>query len=172
MMQMLAAGGLPVVTDGERTPDEDNPRGYYEWERIKGLPKEPKLIAEAEGKVVKVISQLLFALPPTHSYQIIFMQRALPEVIASQAGMIKRRGTAAPVVGEAVMMTALRAHLAQVDIWLNQHPTIPIHRVEHRQLMADPHGTAESIQKFLNVALDLEAMAQQVDNRLYRNRSV
>lgn len=35
MMQMLQAGGVPLLTDGERTPDEDNPEGYLEWEPIK-----------------------------------------------------------------------------------------------------------------------------------------
>ena len=93
MMQMLSAGGLSVVTDGERQADADNPRGYFEWERIKLLPKRPDCIAEAEGKVVKVISQLLFALPPGREYRVIFMQRPLPEVVASQAEMIRRRGT-------------------------------------------------------------------------------
>jgi hypothetical protein len=93
MMQMLAAGGMSVVTDGERQADADNPRGYFEWERIKLLPKRPDCIAEGEGKVVKVISQLLFALPPGREYRVIFMQRPLPEVVASQAEMIRRRGT-------------------------------------------------------------------------------
>src|SRR3954467_14439576 len=73
MMQMLAAGGLAPLSDGERKADTDNPRGYLEWERIKQLPKEPSLIAEAEGKVVKVISQLLLALPDGHEYRVIFM---------------------------------------------------------------------------------------------------
>ena len=81
MMQMLAAGGLPILSDGERKADTDNPRGYLEWERIKQLPKEPALIAEAEGKVVKVISQLLLSLPDGHEYRVVFMQRPLPEVL-------------------------------------------------------------------------------------------
>jgi hypothetical protein len=93
MMQMLAAGGMPILSDGERQADVDNPRGYYEWERIKLLPKQPDCIAEAEGKVVKVISQLLFVLPDGRDYRIVFMQRPLPEVVASQAEMIRRRGT-------------------------------------------------------------------------------
>src|SRR5215475_10385621 len=84
MMQMLTAGGMSAVSDGERVADTDNPRGYLEWERIKQLPKEPGIIAEGEGKVVKVISQLLLALPAGHEYKVIFMQRALPEVMASQ----------------------------------------------------------------------------------------
>ena len=53
MMQMLAAGGMPVLSDGERQADTDNPKGYFEWERIKRLPKDPACIVEAEGKVVK-----------------------------------------------------------------------------------------------------------------------
>ena len=92
MMQMLAAGGLPVLSDGERKADTDNPRGYLEWERIKQLPKEPSLIAEAEGKVVKVISQLLLSLPDGHEYRVVFMQRPLPEVLKSQDEMLRRRG--------------------------------------------------------------------------------
>jgi hypothetical protein len=93
MMQMLAAGGMPVLSDGERKADTDNPRGYLEWERIKQLPKEPALIGEAEGKVVKVISQLLLSLPDEHEYRVIFMQRPLPEVLKSQDEMLRRRGT-------------------------------------------------------------------------------
>jgi len=92
-MQMLAAGGMPVLTDGERKADADNPRGYFEWERIKFLPQQPDCIQEAEGKVVKVISHLLFALPTGRNYRMIFMQRPLSEVVASQAEMIRRRGT-------------------------------------------------------------------------------
>src|SRR5260370_8303650 len=84
MMQMLDAGGLPVLSDGERRADTDNPKGYLEWERIKQLPKDPSLIAEAEGKVVKVISQLILSLPSDHEYRIVFMQRPLPEVLTSQ----------------------------------------------------------------------------------------
>src|SRR5579885_3750093 len=90
MMQMLVAGGMSALTDGERKPDDDNPRGYYEWERIKLLPREPELIAEAEGKVAKVISQLLMSLPSGRDYRVVFMERALPEVVASQAEMIRR----------------------------------------------------------------------------------
>jgi hypothetical protein len=94
MMQMLAAGGMPVLSDGERRADTDNPRGCLEWERIKQLPKDPACIAEAEGKVVKVISQLLLSLPPGHDYRIVFMQRPLPEILKSQDEMLRRRGTA------------------------------------------------------------------------------
>ncbi len=84
MMQMLAAGGMPLLTDWERKPDADNPRGYCEWEPVKLLPKQPERIDEAEGKAVKVITQLLMSLPEGRDYRVIFMERPLPEVLASQ----------------------------------------------------------------------------------------
>src|SRR5579863_3590302 len=93
MMQMLVAGGMSALSDGERLADSDNPRGYLEWERIKQLPNDPGCIAEAEGKVVKAISKLLLSLPADHEYRIVFMERPLPEVLASQDQMLKRRGT-------------------------------------------------------------------------------
>jgi hypothetical protein len=89
MMQMLVAGGMTPLSDGERVADIDNPRGYLEWERIKTLPNDPGCIAEAEGKVVKVISRLLLSLPAGRDYRVIFMQRPLPEVLASQDQMMR-----------------------------------------------------------------------------------
>ena len=96
MMQMLNAGGMSMLTDYERKADVDNPKGYCEWEPAKLLPKEPHRIAEAEGKVVKVISQLLLSIPGQHKYKVIFMERPLPEVLASQDEMLRRRGTFNP----------------------------------------------------------------------------
>jgi hypothetical protein len=171
MMQMLAAGGLPALSDGERQADTDNPRGYFEWERIKLLPQQPDCIIEAEGKVVKVISQLLFALPAGREYRIIFMQRPLAEVVASQAEMIRRRGTTGAALPPAALIAGLGAHLNQVNAWLKDKSNISVHRVEHRDVLREPLRTAESIQQFLNSPLDVVAMSQQVDPSLYRQRS-
>jgi len=171
MMQMLVAGGLPAVTDGERKPDDDNPRGYYEWERIKLLPQQPHLIAEAEDKVVKVISQLLFALPAGRHYQIVFMERPLPEVIASQAEMIRRRGTSGAALPPAALIAGLSAHLNQVNAWLKSRPNIPVCRVGYHEVLHQPLRASENIQGFLGCTLDLGAMARQVDSSLYRQRS-
>ncbi len=171
MMQMLSAGGLPALTDGERQADSDNPRGYFEWEQIKLLPKQPNCIAEAEGKVVKVISQLLFALPAGREYRIIFMQRPLPEVVASQAEMIRRRGTTGAPLPPSALIAGLTAHLNQVNAWLKDKSSISIHRVEHQDVLREPLRTAESIQQFLQLPLDVAAMSEQVDSSLYRQRS-
>jgi hypothetical protein len=171
MMQMLAAGGMPVLTDGERQADPDNPRGYFEWERIKLLPREPNCIAEAEGKVVKVISQLLFALPAGREYRIVFMQRPLEEVVASQAEMIRRRGTTGAALAPAALIAGLGAHLNQVNAWLRDKANISVCRVEHQEVLREPLRVSKSIQQFLSCPLEVAAMSQQIDASLYRQRS-
>jgi LPS sulfotransferase NodH len=173
MMQMLAAGGMPVLSDGERAADADNPRGYFEWERIKLLPQQPACIAEAEAKVVKVISQLLFALPLGRQYRIIFMERPLAEVVASQAEMIRRRGTSGPKLADTALLAALQAHLNQVNAWLNNKNKtgLPVCRVQYHEVLADARPVCKKIQGFLGHSLQLDAMAGQIDSSLYRQRS-
>jgi len=171
MMQMLAAGGVPVLTDGQRTADDDNPRGYYEWERIKQLPQDPGCVAEAEGKAVKVISQLLFALPAGRDYRIIFMERPLAEVVASQAEMIRRRGTSGAALNESALIAALQAHLNQVNTWLRSRPAIVLCRVGYHQVLGDPRSASETVQQHLQRTLDLDSMVQPVNPSLYRCRS-
>jgi hypothetical protein len=170
MMQMLAAGGMPILSDGDRRADVDNPRGYLEWERIKQLPKDPACIAEAEGKAVKVISQLLLSLPADHEYRVIFMQRPLPEVMASQDEMLRRRGTFDPNGDNSVVARAFQDHVYKVDVWLNSKPNVKVSRVQYHDVLRTPNETAESVTKFLQVPLDGEAMARQVDETLYRQR--
>ncbi len=170
MMQMLAAGGMPVLSDGERQADADNPRGYLEWEHIKLLPQQPDCIEEAAGKAVKIISQLLFALPPGREYRVIFMQRPLAEVVASQAEMIRRRGTAGASLPSEALIAGLRAHLSQVNAWLTDKGTISVLRVEHNEVLREPARIAESVQQFLDLALDVNAMSRQIDMSLYRQR--
>jgi len=170
MMQMLAAGGMPVLSDGERKADTDNPKGYLEWERIKQLPKEPALIAEAEGKAVKVISQLVLSLPLDHEYRILFMQRPLPEVMASQDEMLHRRGTFDAGVDASAITRAFRDHLYDVHTWLNGKPNLSVLRLNYHQVLREPRAAAEAVVKFLGLPLDVEAMSRQVDQALYRQR--
>jgi hypothetical protein len=170
MMQMLSAGGMPVLSDGERKADTDNPKGYVEWERIKQLPKDPILIAEAENKAVKVISQLLLSLPPAHEYRIIFMQRPLPEVLKSQDEMLRRRGNADAIGDSSPIEEAFQRHLMETSQWMARQSNMQVLRVHYHRLLREPKPVAEEVAKFLRMGLDLEAMAQQVDGSLYRNR--
>ncbi len=170
MMQMLDAGGLPVLSDGERQADTDNPKGYLEWERIKQLPKDPSLIAEAEGKVVKVISQLILSLPSDHEYRIVFMQRPLPEVLKSQDEMLRRRGSVDSNPDTSAIEEAFQRHLIEVNKWLSGKANMQVARVHYHRVLREPKAVAEEVAAFLQVPLDIEAMVRQVDGSLYRNR--
>jgi len=170
MMQMLAAGGLQVLSDGQRKADADNPKGYLEWDRIKQLPGDPGIMAEAEGKVVKVISQLLLSLPEGHEYRVIFMQRPLPEVMTSQEEMLRRRGTCDAAADTSPIELLFQRHLIEVDKWLAGRPDVQVMRVHYHRVLRHAKTVAEELAKFLGVPLDLAKMTRQVDASLYRNR--
>jgi hypothetical protein len=174
MMQMLDASGMPVLSDGERKADTDNPKGYLEWERVKQLPKDPSLIAQAEGKVVKVISQLILSLPMDHDYRIVFMQRPLPEVLKSQDEMLRRRGNQDSVATSSAASSAIeeafQRHLIEVNKWLIGKPNVRMTRVHYHRVLREPKSVAEELAVFLERPLDVDAMAAQVDGSLYRNR--
>jgi hypothetical protein len=170
MMQMLVAGGMTPLSDGERVADADNPRGYLEWERIKTVPNDPGCIAEAEGKVVKVISRLLLSLPSGHDYRVIFMQRPLPEVLASQDEMMRRRGTFKEGANPTAMAAAFEKHLREVYAWLGSKPYVKSIRVAYQDALKEPERVSTEIGEFLGVPLNVQAMTQQVDASLYRNR--
>lgn len=169
MMQMLAAGGMTLLTDFERKPDLDNPRGYLEWEPAKLLPKDPKLIDQAEGKVVKVISQLLLSVPTGRDYKLIFMERPLAEVLTSQDAMLQRRGTT-DKVDHSIMTEAFRTHLQELRAWLEEREDLQLCRMGYRKLVSEPLANAQAVRDFLELDLDVQAMAKQVDRSLYRNQ--
>ncbi len=171
MMQMLVAGGLSPLADGERKADADNPRGYLEWERIKQLPNDPACIAEGEGKIVKVISRLLLSLPSDHEYRIIFMQRPLPEVLASQDQMLRRRGSFKEGTNPAAIAAAFEKHLKEVYAWMDSKPNVKVLRIAYHDVLSQPAEICQKISDFLGIPLNAEAMTQQVDSSLYRNRT-
>src|SRR3954453_3930250 len=112
MCQMLDNGGVEVVTDRLRTPDTDNPRGYYELEKVKKIKEDASWLPEARGKAFKMVSQLLYDLPATERYRVIFMQRDLDEVLVSQEKMLERLGR--PAAPREPMARAFLAHLARL----------------------------------------------------------
>jgi len=171
MMKMLEAGGLPLLTDHLRTPDEDNPKGYYEFERVKQLPKgDTAWLPEAQGKAVKVISALLEHLPADYEYRVIFMRRDLNEVLASQRKMLIRRGENPDKVNEQELLRLFAKHVRQVLHWLEQQPHMKVLEIPYNALIQDPVPYVRQINAFLGGTLDEDAMIRVVDPSLYRNR--
>ena len=171
-MKMLDAAGLPLVVDGVRTADIDNPKGYYEYEPVKDLARDPdkSWLLEARGKVVKIISYLLKELPRSHNYKVVFMNRQLPEVLASQAKMLDRRGES-DESDDGRMTELYEDHLWKARYLLKHGPHFETLDLDYAQVVADPEDAAERIAAFLGGGLDVRKMAQVVDPDLYRNRA-
>lgn len=170
LMQMLAAGGVQPLTDGTRAPDVDNPNGYFEFERVKGLPGDTAWLDEARGKVVKVIHRLVIQLPEGRSYKVVFVERDLDEVIASQAKMLARLGKAggglAPERLKAIFAQEKERILASIEA----RADLELLRVPHAGLISDPSEQVARINTFLGGGLDVDRMAAMVDRSLYRNK--
>ena len=171
MMQMLVAGGLPALTDGLRSADDNNPKGYFEWEPAKALKREPEAISAGEGKVVKIISALLAQLPGTHEYRVVFMMRPLEEVVASQNRMLERMGKEVPRTPAGAVITAFQKHLKEVDGWLESKSYLQVLRVNHADVVARPREAAERVAQFVGAPLLIDNMAAQVERSLYRERA-
>lgn len=172
MMKMLEAGGVPIMQDGIRTSDIDNPNGYYELERVKDLDKggDKGWMAEARGKAVKVISFLLRDLPDGHAYKIIFMRRAIPEIIASQNKMLERRGETDGQADDATTQKLFESHLKKVNYLLKTKENFETLEIAYGQAIDNPREAATRIQAFLGLPLDIEKMSTVADKKLYRNR--
>jgi hypothetical protein len=171
MMRMLEAGGVPIMTDELRKADEDNPKGYFEVERVKDLDKDTDKawVAGARGKALKVISFLLKDLPPEQHYRVIFMHRDLDEVIASQKKMLDRRGEASATEDER-MKDLYRNHLIKVRLELPSRPNVEFLELHYSRVVDNPRECAEQVRRFLEMPLDVNAMVAAVDKELYRNR--
>jgi hypothetical protein len=170
-MKMLDAGGVAIVTDGIRTADEQNPKGYYEFEPVKELDKDGDLswLPGARGKAVKIISFLLTYLPDTFDYKVVFMNRDIDEVLASQNKMIAARGEA-DATEDAKMRKAYRQHLEKVDRFLRTRACFATLRVSYKDVINNPAGEARRMNAFLGGKLNVERMATVADRELYRNR--
>jgi hypothetical protein len=170
MMNMLQSGGMPLLVDGIRTPDRDNPKGYFEFERVKQIDDDQAWLAEAQGRAVKMIAELLRHLPASYKYKIIFMRRAMGEILASQREMLSRRGEPTDKVRDEDMARMFEGHLDKVQEWIAQQPNMDVLHISYNELLADPTPQAEAINRFLGGQLDVDSMVNAVDPTLYRQR--
>ena len=168
LMQMLEAGGMPVMTDGIRVPDPDNPKGYYEFEKVKALREGASWLADAEGKALKVVSMLLYELPDDRQYKVIFMTRSMDAVLASQSRMLANRGEDKGP-DDAGMRKHFETHLAKVRGWLEGQANIETLYCSYESVLGDPHSAAAKLAAFLGTGLDVTAMAAVVDPALRRS---
>lgn len=168
MMRMIAAAGIPPLTDNLRRADDDNPDGYYEYEPVKATRADPSWLSGAGGKVVKMVHILLLDLPEGHNYRIVMMQRDLDEVVASQAKMLERSGRKGAAAE--VLKRVYGQQMEQVRAWMAARANVSSIDVSYNRVMAEPAGEAARVAAFLGLPDSAGAMAATVKPDLYRNR--
>ncbi len=172
MMQMLVAGGMIALTDERRTADVSNPRGYFEYEPVKSLAKDNSWLPLAEGKVVKIILQLLPFLPAKFGYKIILMDRSLDEVMQSQSKMLAGKMAASPLVRPEILKQTFAKHWDQARERISNCTNFSSLVVSHRQLLNQPESVLSIIADFISPhKLNLAAMLGSIDKSLYRSHS-
>lgn len=171
-MKMIEAGGMKPVVDNIRTADIDNPKGYYEDERVKDLAEAQDMswLRAARGKVIKVVSSLLNYLPASNTYKVVFMRRNLHEVLASQAKMLERRGEVSHTEDDD-LLAMYKGHLEKVEFQLRFRPYFDCLYVNYADVVGDPLSQARLMADFVGRGLDVQKMAAAVDGSLYRNRA-
>ena len=171
MMQILQAGGLPLMTDAKRLADEDNPEGYYEWEEIKKLAKNPRLIEPATGKAVKVISALLPNLPGKHRYKILYMLRPVAQVVDSQWAMLARQGKL-PKSEKPHLIEAQESHSQQIREVLKKSDRVELLEISFPDLIANPQPILQQLKEFLGEKFLLSPKVEAcIKPELHRNRA-
>ena len=117
-----------------------------------------------------MISALLKHLPPGYAYKVIFMQRRMEEILASQRQMLIRRGEPADSISDQKMTELFSKHLEQVQDWIAEQPNVDAIYVSYNEILEDPTGNVEKIDQFLGQHLDKERMVSVIDEDLYRQR--
>lgn len=171
MMKMLEAGGLSALTDNIRTADDDNLQGYYEFERVKAMKDgDTDWVGEAQGKVIKVISALLEHLPSAYQYKIIFMEREMMEILASQRKMLERRGKPGDPAEDGKFAELYGKHLEKVKTWLAGQTNMSVLYVRYNEMVSQPMEYATKVSGFLGIPMNVKAMGEVPQEQYYRQR--
>ena len=170
MMKMLEAGGMDVVVDNVRAADEDNPKGYYEFEKVKTITSDASWLDDAQGKVFKMVSMLLKQLPLDKDYKVIFMKRKMEEILASQRQMLIRQGKSDDQVSDKDFGRLFEKHLQEIEKWLATQSNFDILYINYNHAIEHPLQNVNAVNQFLGNILNIEKMLEVVDKALYRQK--
>ena len=170
MMQILESGGMKIVTDNIRKANEDNPYGYYEYEKVKEIKEDTGWLKETRGKAFKMVSQLLYDLPSDENFKVIFMKRKMNEILASQSKMLERMGSSKDGTSDAKMGEFFNKHLLKIIDWMEGRKYIDVLYIDYNDLLINPDEHIKTLNRFLNYKLTEEKAVKVIDKSLYRNR--
>lgn len=169
MMQMLAAGEIPVAYTDSRKADMHNPRGYFELEGGKIINSLMKGIFPMEmykGKFIKITAYGLSYLPTECTYKIIYMERNLEEVLDSMEKMSQIIDQNREETKQSFMKLN-----EKVKKEITSKNNIAVLFVNYNEMLKDPQPNIEKICQFIGpYEYNREKMISVVDTHLYRQR--
>jgi hypothetical protein len=168
MMQMLAAGGVPIAYSESRKPDVHNPRGYYELESgkiINRLIQGTFPFASYKGTFIKITAYGLSFLPPG-SFKIIYMERNIDEVLDSMEKMAQIRDDNREETKQS--FKRLNEKIIK-DLRTKEHTNVLL--LNYNDVINNPHLNIHKICQFIGpYHYDTQKMIAVVDSTLYRQR--
>ncbi|MHC4130617.1 MAG: sulfotransferase domain-containing protein [Planctomycetota bacterium] len=170
MMQALKTGGMSLLTDNKRKSDEDNPKGYYEFESVKSTKSNPSWVSDAVGKAVKMVYRLLYDLPKGYDYRVILMRRNLDEILLSQKIMLERSGQQESDISDEDLAELFKRDMEKFGKWIDEQDNFSVISVQYKEMIESPITQCQRINQFLDGKLDVEKMISAVDVSLYRNK--
>lgn len=167
MMQILDAAGVSILSDKIRNADDNNPKGYFEFEPVKSLARDSSWLDQADGKAVKVIAQLLKFLPDGYKYKVVFMTRNLNEVLSSQQKMLGKDSKVFPLA----LSETFKKELARIENWFQIQPNFEVMYADYGDLISKPDAEIDKICDFLQIDQGNKSkMIGAVDSTLHRNK--
>ena len=168
LMNMLKCGGIELLTDDIRKANEDNPGGYFEYEKVRTVAEDSSWLEQAQGKSVKIIYRLLYYLPDNYRYKVIFLERDIHEVIESQRKMLNRLGKE-HLVSDSKLHSIFNKEIEDFKKWVSVQENFDILYIRYNEIVHDPQSHSEQIRDFLGTDIDINEMISIVDPKLYRN---
>lgn len=171
MMQILEACGLSPLTDGKRTADDNNLKGYYEMEAVKKLHLDNKWLASAVDKVLKVVAPQLPYLPDRYRYKIIYMKRDLDQVVKSQVKMLQRMGKLPKDSAPLFIDHQLKNDHHRALEWMNNRNHVAYIEINYSDWMENFDDEWEKLSSFLMLDTDMKTIASEIsDIKLFREK--
>ena len=168
VMQILLAGGAPVVFDNSRRTDQNNPKGYYELEGGKIINKlidGTFPLDEHKGKFIKITSYGLKYLP-AGKYKIIYSERNIEEILDSMEKMADIKDTERDETRESFIKLN-----SMIKNYIRDREDVGVLLINYNNILSDPSTNIKKIYDFLGLAdINLEKMIDAVDKKLYRQK--
>ena len=165
MMQLFKAANAEIATDAIRTEDENNPKGYYELEAVKGIVKNNAFLKELDGKTIKIVAPLVTFIDLSLEYRVVFMIRDLDEVLQSQGKMLGKDQQDQQEKFRAIYSL----HVEKSRQFLRAN-NISFIEIQHRELLEDPETTLQQLIDFCSWETPIDELKSVIDQSLYRNR--